>query len=84
MNPFSNPWLLWAVVLTTGLQLLLLYVPVLAKFFGTVPLRAADLLVCVGVSLILFVYLELEKILRQWWNRQRADAPSARAPSARA
>ena len=84
VNPFSNPWLLWAVVLTTGLQLLLLYVPVLAKFFGTVPLRAADLLVCVGVSLILFVYLELEKILRQWWNRQRADAPSARAPSARA
>jgi Ca2+-transporting ATPase len=79
VNPFSNPWLLWAVILTTGLQLLLLYVPVLAKFFGTVPLRAADLLVCVGVSLILFVYLELEKILRQWWSRQRADAPSARA-----
>jgi Ca2+-transporting ATPase len=79
VNPFSNPWLLWAVILTTGLQLLLLYVPVLAKFFGTVPLRPADLLVCVGVSLILFVYLELEKILRQWWSRQRADAPSARA-----
>ncbi|MFN4865597.1 MAG: cation-translocating P-type ATPase [Cyanobium sp.] len=79
VTPFSNPWLLWAVMLTTGLQLLLLYVPVLAKFFGTVPLRPADLLVCVGVSLILFVYLELEKILRQWWSRQRADAPSARA-----
>ena len=60
MNPFSNPWLLWAVVLTTGLQLLLLYVPVLAKFFGTVPLRAADLLV--GVGLILLVDLELETI----------------------
>ncbi|MFM8966835.1 MAG: cation-translocating P-type ATPase [Vulcanococcus sp.] len=79
VNPFSNPWLLWAVILTTGLQLLLLYVPVLAKFFGTMPLRPADLLVCVGVSLILFVYLELEKILRQWWSRQRADAPSTRA-----
>jgi len=79
VNPISNPWLLWAVVITSGLQLLLLYVPVLSKFFGTVPLSSADLLVCVGVSLILFVYLELEKILRQSCSRQRADAPSARA-----
>ncbi len=60
MSPFSNPWLLWAVILTTGLQLLLLYRPVLAKFFGTGPLRPADLLV--GVGLILLVYLELETI----------------------
>jgi magnesium-transporting ATPase (P-type) len=60
VNPFSNPWLLWAVILTTGLQLLLLYRPVLAKFFGTVPLCPADLLVCVG--LILLVDLELETI----------------------
>jgi Ca2+-transporting ATPase len=77
VKPFSNPWLLWAVVLTTGLQMLLLYVPGLARFFGTVPLAANDLLVCVGVSLLFFVYLESEKILRQWWSRERADTPSA-------
>jgi len=77
VNPFSNPWLLWAVVLTTGLQLLLLYVPVLARFFGTVPLAAHDLMVCVGVSLIFFVYLEAEKVLRQWWARRTADTPTA-------
>jgi Ca2+-transporting ATPase len=77
VKPFSNPWLLWAVVLTTGLQMLLLYVPGLARFFGTVPLAASDLFVCVGVSLLFFVYLELEKILRQWWSRERADTPSA-------
>jgi Ca2+-transporting ATPase len=77
VNPFSNPWLLWAVMLTTGLQLLLLYVPMLAKFFGTVPLRMTDLMVCVGVSLIFLVYLEAEKILRQWWARRTADTPSA-------
>ncbi len=76
VNPFSNPWLLWAVVLTSGLQLLLLYVPWLAKFFGTVPLSLADLGVCVGVSLIFFLYLEAEKVLRQWWSRRRADTPA--------
>jgi P-type Ca2+ transporter type 2C len=74
VNPFSNPWLLWAVMLTSGLQLLLLYVPWLAKFFGTVPLSAADLGVCVGVSLIFFVYLEAEKVLRLWWRHRTSDA----------
>lgn len=77
VNPFSNPWLLWAVLLTSGLQLLLLYVPWLSRFFGTVPLQLADLLVCVGVSLVFFVYLEAEKLLRQWRRSASSDAPSA-------
>ncbi|MEY2645184.1 MAG: hypothetical protein RLZZ611_1833 [Cyanobacteriota bacterium] len=72
--PFSNPWLLWAVVLTSGLQLLLLYVPALATFFGTQPLSGQDLLICVGFSLLLFLYLELEKIWRLWRRRASADA----------
>jgi Ca2+-transporting ATPase len=63
--PFSNPWLIWAVLLTSGLQLLLLYVPWLSNFFGTTPLSGHDLLICVGFSLFFFLYLELEKILRQ-------------------
>jgi hypothetical protein len=29
------------------------------------------------VSLLFFVYLETEKILRQWWSRERADTLSA-------
>jgi Ca2+-transporting ATPase len=72
--PFSNPWLLWAVVLTTGLQMLLLYVPALSAFFGTTPLSASDLGVCVGFSLLFFLYLELEKIWRQWRRRASAHA----------
>jgi Ca2+-transporting ATPase len=74
VKPFSNPWLLWAVLLTTALQLVLLYVPVLARFFGTVPLAGHDLLICVGVSLLFFVYLELEKVVRLWRRRRHADA----------
>jgi len=77
VNPFSNPWLLWAVVFTSGLQLLLLYVPWLSRFFGTEPLALVDLMVCVGVSLLFFTYLEAEKVFRQWWNRRRANTPAA-------
>jgi len=72
--PFSNPWLLGAVVFTTLLQLSLLYVPVLATFFGTVPLSARDLGICVGFSLLFFLYLELEKVWRLWRRRRSADA----------
>ncbi|MCP9774978.1 cation-transporting P-type ATPase [Cyanobium sp. WAJ14-Wanaka] len=75
VNPFSNRWLLWAVIFTTALQMLLLYVPWLARFFGTVPLSAANLGVCVGVSLLFFVYLEANKILRSLWIRATADSP---------
>jgi Ca2+-transporting ATPase len=71
---FSNPWLLAAVGLTSGLQLVLLYVPPLARFFGTTPLAAHDLLICVGFSLIFFLYLELEKIWRAWRRQASSDA----------
>jgi len=69
--PFSNPWLLWAVLLTSALQLALLYVPALANFFGTVPLSGPDLVLCLGVSLLFFLYLELEKFLRLLRRRFR-------------
>ncbi|MBM5819559.1 MAG: cation-translocating P-type ATPase [Cyanobacteria bacterium K_DeepCast_150m_m2_101] len=71
--PLSNPWLLVAVGLTSGLQLLLLYVPPLARFFGTTPLPAHDLLICVGFSLLLLVYLELDKLYGLWRRRCAAD-----------
>jgi Ca2+-transporting ATPase len=74
VNPFSNPWLLWAVLLTSGLQLALLYVPSLSTFFGTTPLSATDLLVCVGVSLVFFLYLELDKLRILWGHRRHSDA----------
>ncbi|MEI6029815.1 MAG: cation-transporting P-type ATPase [Synechococcaceae cyanobacterium ELA739] len=74
VKPFSNPWLLWAVVVTSGLQLALLYVPVLSRFFGTVPLPGRDLLICVGVSLLFFLYLELEKLVRIWRRSRHAHS----------
>jgi Ca2+-transporting ATPase len=62
--PFSHPWLLVAVLLTSLLQLALLYVPPLAHFFGTTPLAGPDLGRCAAVSLVFLLYLELEKLVR--------------------
>ena len=71
--PFSNPWLLLAVMATSLLQLALIYIPPLASFFGTEWLSARDLGVCVGFSLLLFVYLEAEKVLALWGRQRRAN-----------
>jgi Ca2+-transporting ATPase len=70
--PFSNPALLAAVVLTSALQLALLYVPVLSSFFGTTPLSLQELGICVGVSALFFLYLESEKVVRLWLRRRAA------------
>lgn len=71
LNPFSNPYLLWAVVVTTGLQLLLVYVPFLQDFFGTTALSLQELGICFGFSALLFVWVELEKLFIRWFvNRQ--------------
>lgn len=62
MSQFSNPYVLLAVVVTTILQLLLIYLPPLRNFFGTHYLSLTELMVCVGFSLLLFVWVELEKL----------------------
>ncbi len=74
VNPFSNPWLIGAVVFTSALQMAVLYVPVLSNFFETTPLSAQDLAICVGFSVLFFIYLELEKVWRLWRRRAHADA----------
>lgn len=66
MNPFSNPYVLASVVLTSILQLMLIYVPALRNFFGTHFLSLNELGVCVGFSLLMFVWIEMEKLVYRW------------------
>jgi len=63
LNPISNPYVLGSVLLTTVLQLLLVYVPALQTFFGLHPLSAIELLICLGFSTLMFVWIEAEKFL---------------------
>ena len=62
LNPFSNPYLLGAVVVTTILQLMLVYIPPLQAFFGTYWLSPLELAICFGFSALMFVWVELEKL----------------------
>lgn len=71
LNPFTNPFLLIAVGLTTILQLMLVYVPPLRDFFGTHYLNATELGICIGTSLLMFVWVELEKLFCRWYFKRR-------------
>lgn len=66
LNPFSNPYLLAAVVVTTLLQLMLVYVPPLRAFFNTHFLDPIELAICFGFSALMFVWIELEKLFIRW------------------
>lgn len=62
MGLTSNPWLLLAVATSLGLQLAIIYVPVLNRVFRTAPLSFGELLLCLLVSSVVFVAVELEKL----------------------
>ncbi|NJM77943.1 MAG: cation-transporting P-type ATPase, partial [Acaryochloridaceae cyanobacterium RU_4_10] len=66
LNPFSNPYLLGSVVVTSILQLVLIYLEPLQNFFGTHALSMPELGVCIGASALIFVWIEVEKLFIRW------------------
>ncbi len=60
---WSNAPLAAAVVFTVGLQLAVIYVPWLNGIFHTQPLSAAELVLCLALSSVVFVGVEIEKAL---------------------
>jgi Ca2+-transporting ATPase len=62
----GNLPLLGAVLLTFVLQLLLIYVPALNAIFGTAPLTAGELGLCVGLASVPFFAVEAEKRWVRW------------------
>jgi P-type Ca2+ transporter type 2C len=62
----SNKPLSLAVALTLVMQLAVIYIPFLAQTFSTTPLSLTDLIVCFGLSSIVFWAIELKK----WFARQ--------------
>lgn len=69
LNPFSNPYIIWAVGGTTILQLMLIYVPFLRNFFGTHILTLEELAICFGFSFIMLVWVEFEKLFMRLTHR---------------
>ncbi len=71
---FSNRWLWLSVLFALALQGLVLYVPALQKAFSTVPLGAADWVLCLAVA---STVLYAREALKAWWRR--ADRASTAA-----
>jgi P-type Ca2+ transporter type 2C len=61
----TNPTLLVMVLTTFLLQLAAIYVPFLDAFFQVVPLEIDELLVAMGLGMVVFIVIELEKRLVQ-------------------
>lgn len=64
---FSNKQLVGAVLLTFLLQIAVIYVPFLQSVFRTQALSLTELLICIGLSSIVFWAVELEK----WFKRRK-------------
>jgi P-type Ca2+ transporter type 2C len=69
LNPLTNIYLWGAVLLTTFLQLALIYIEPLQKFFETQSLTPVELAVCFGFSALMFTWVELEKLAVRLWVR---------------
>ena len=61
---FSNLPLLGAVLFTFVMQLVVIYAPFANKLLKTQPLTVKELALCIGLSLIIFHAVELEKFLK--------------------
>ena len=59
----SNKYMLYAVLLTFCLQIGVIYLPFLQGFFSTVALSATQIGICLGLSLIMLLAVEVEKII---------------------
>lgn len=71
LNPLTNLYLWGSVILTTVLQMVLIYVESFRVFFGTHLLTSTELAICFGFSALMFVWIELEKLVIRWWLWQR-------------
>ncbi|KAJ3703266.1 hypothetical protein LUZ61_006971 [Rhynchospora tenuis] len=61
MPPWVNPWLLMAMSVSFGLHFLIMYVPILAKVFGVVPLSFNEWLL---VFLVAFPVVIIDEMLK--------------------
>ena len=62
---FTNKQLVGAVLLTFALQMAVIYVPFLQDIFITKSLTVIELLICIGLSSIVFWIVEVEKWIKR-------------------
>ncbi|MBF0385464.1 MAG: HAD-IC family P-type ATPase [Candidatus Omnitrophica bacterium] len=60
---FKNPWLFGAVFVGLSLQLLVIYVPFMHRFFDTVPLKGFEWGIALLPGLLIFIFETMRKIV---------------------
>ncbi|MDO8593073.1 MAG: HAD-IC family P-type ATPase [bacterium] len=70
MNPFSNRFLVGATIIIISLQLLVVYNPLMQKFFRTTPLEFSEWLVIIPIA----VSIVLVEEIRKFFYRRRISA----------
>ncbi|MEJ7644529.1 MAG: calcium-translocating P-type ATPase, PMCA-type [Chryseolinea sp.] len=66
----SNMPMLWALLVTIGLQLSVIYFPFFNSVFKTQPLTFKELAIAIAVSSIVFWAVEVEKLIRRLMARK--------------
>ncbi|MCL6461495.1 MAG: cation-translocating P-type ATPase [Flavobacterium micromati] len=67
---FGNKQLIGAVLLTLGLQMAVIYIPFMQDIFSTQALTLNELLLCLGLSTIVFWAVEIEKWVKRIKRKQ--------------
>jgi len=81
MNQLDNPFMLLSVTVTTVLQLLLIYLPPLRNFFGTFYISGLELAICLGFSILILVWIDLEKLfIRRFFSKKSGQKNSDSVP----
>jgi Ca2+-transporting ATPase len=81
---FTNRWLWAALGLSLALQLLVVYVPLLQRAFGTVPLAPRDWLMCAAVASSVLWLRELDKLVTRARAARAGPPPLDQRPRPRA
>jgi magnesium-transporting ATPase (P-type) len=78
---FTNPWLWGAVGISLGLQVAVVYLPVLNDAFDTRPLDLGQWLICFTMASLVLWVDELKKLIVRTTNHPRTSvAPSLGHP----
>lgn len=64
----SNKPMFFTILITVTLQMMLIYINPLQVIFKTTSLKASELLICFGLSFVIFIFVEIEKLIRRRKN----------------
>jgi Ca2+-transporting ATPase len=74
MGFFANPGMLLALLITVGLQLMIVYVPFFNPIFRTTPLSFKDMVIVLLFSSVVFTAVELEKWVKRILFKAQSEA----------